>query len=100
MPMRLEDIDRFERLNKLSVNEYSIKSEGGWVNPLKMSKVEIKKVALFLLIIDFDKKMGVEKSHYAYINKQETADAPKIFWRFLWILYLFNLSLINSNFTR
>ena len=60
MPMHLEDIDPFERF-----------SNSVLMNIQLSQRSRNKKVALLLLIIDFDKKKGLENSLYAYIKNHD-----------------------------
>ena len=55
-PFKCVDILMPMHLNGLSLNVYSIKAEGGWVNPLIISKRWYKNVILLLLIIQFKTK--------------------------------------------
>ena len=62
MPMQIDDIDKFEKLNDLAINVYSIKHNGSQVNPLRISKIRDKVPINLLLII------GKEKNHYVWIK--------------------------------
>ena len=61
MPMKLEDITKFEKLNGLSINVYSIEENGGNVNPIRISKENLDPINLLLII-------GSDHQHYTYIS--------------------------------
>ena len=61
MPMKLEDITKFEKLNGLSINVYSIEENGGNVNPIRISKENLDPINLLLII-------GRDHEHYTYIS--------------------------------
>ena len=63
MPMKLEDITKFEKLNDLSINVYCIEEHGENVNPLRISKSNTSHPINLLLII------GKDHDHYTYISK-------------------------------
>ena len=62
MPMKLEDITKFEKLNDLSINVYCIEEHGENVNPLRISKSNTSHPINLLLII------GRDHEHYTYIS--------------------------------
>ena len=62
MPMKIEDISRFEKLNGLAINVYSIREHGSKVNPLRHTKIRDTKLINFLLII------GLKRSHFVWIK--------------------------------
>ena len=68
MPMRVDDVDKFERLNKLTINIYSLNKKGGPIRPLKISKAPHEKIVNLLLLIDEDKETGAVNTHYCFIK--------------------------------
>ena len=67
-PVSVGDMDKVERLNKLTINVYSVFTDKGWINPLRISKAEHEEVINLLLIIEEDVKSGKIKSHYSWIK--------------------------------
>ena len=62
MPMKLDDITKFERLNNLCINVYGVEEHGSTVSPLHISPTPTEKPINLLLII------GKERDHYTTIK--------------------------------
>ena len=62
LPMKIENIPKFERENNLSINVYSTNMNGDEINPLFLSKVQDCQLINLLLI------MGKEKNHYVWVK--------------------------------
>ena len=64
MPMSLQDIPRFEKLNELCINVYSLNEKKNKILPLHISKIEkIRPINLLLLEED-------NKYHYVWIKER------------------------------
>ena len=64
MPMKLEDISKFEKLNNLCINVYCIKEYGeNRVNPIRINKENRNPIPINLLLI-----IGKDHDHYTYIS--------------------------------
>lgn len=61
MPMKLDDITKFERLNNLCINVYGIEEHGSAVFPLRISPTPTEKPINLLLII------GKEHDHFTLV---------------------------------
>ena len=62
IPMQIENIPQFEKMNGLAINVYSVKENGCQVNPLFLTKIRDNPLINLLLI------MGKEKNHYVWIK--------------------------------
>ena len=62
MPMQIENIGKFEKMNDLAINVYSIKENGAQVNPLLLTRTRDKPLINLLLIL------GNKKKHYVWIK--------------------------------
>ena len=65
MPMKLEDISKFEKLNNLCINVYCIEEYDGEnrLNPIRISKENRNLIPINLLLI-----IGKDHNHYTYIK--------------------------------
>ena len=64
MPMKLEDISKFEKLNNLCINVYCIEEYGGnRLNPIRINKENRNLIPINLLLI-----IGKDHNHYTYIK--------------------------------
>ena len=61
-PMQVDDIPKFEKMNNLSINVYTINEKGKLVNPLYCTKNK-ENDPINLLLIEVK-----EKSHYTWIK--------------------------------
>ena len=64
MPMKLEDVNKFEKNNQMAINIYHIKSNGTLITPLRITQQE-KKLEEYvnLLLIE-----GDDRCHYTWIK--------------------------------
>ena len=63
-PMKLEDINKFEKNNNMAINVYHIKSDGTLITPLRITQQEVRlEEYVNLLLIEH-----LDRTHYTWIR--------------------------------